>query len=76
MKLTNIIINTNCIHSIIKKQNTYLIQVMSNKLHGECVSFLGSGLGTISSHNSEIEICKTKHPNDYKIVSDWIDIHS
>jgi hypothetical protein len=31
------------------------------------------GLGHISSHTSEIEVCETTHSSDYKIVSDWID---
>ena len=75
MKLTNMIINPNCIHSIIKMPNKYLIQVMSNKLYGTTFTFAGTGFGSISSNNSEIEICETKHPSDYKMVSDWIDNH-
>jgi hypothetical protein len=30
-------------------------------------------MGTITSYNSEIEVCKTEHPSDYKKISDWID---
>lgn len=30
-------------------------------------------MGNITSYNYEIEVNKTKHSNDYKIVSDWID---
>jgi hypothetical protein len=36
-------------------------------------SFYGFGVGSISSHTSEIEVCKIKHSTDYKMVSDWID---
>ena len=42
---------------------------MSNKFEGST----GIGFGTISSHNSEFTVCKTKNSIDYKILSDWID---
>lgn len=29
--------------------------------------------GGFNSYNAEVEVCKTKHLNDYKIVTDWID---
>ena len=32
----------------------------------------GFGLGNISSYTSEIEICETNQPTDYKLVSDQI----
>jgi hypothetical protein len=72
IKLTNLIININCIHSIVIKPNKYYIHVVSNKFDGSKWSVAGFGMGTISSHNSEIEVCETKHPGDHKIVSDWI----
>jgi len=73
IKLTNLVININYIHSIIIKPNKYYIHFMSNKMDGSNWSIVGFGSGTISSCNSEIEVCKTKHSSDYKIVSDWID---
>ena len=76
IKLTNFIININYIHSIVIKPNKYHINVLSNKFDGSIWSSFGFGIGTIYSSNSEIEICETKHSNDYKIVSDWIDKHS
>lgn len=73
LKLTHCLINANHIQSIIIEPNKYLIQIMSNKIHGSGWILAGSGGGNISSHNSELKVCKTEHPNDYKIVSDWID---
>jgi hypothetical protein len=46
---------------------------MSNKFEGLHFSLVGTGGGTISSHNSEIIVCETKNSIDYKILSDWID---
>jgi hypothetical protein len=72
IKLTNLIININYIQSIIIKPNKYYILVASNKFNGSKWSCAGFGIGTISSYNSEIEVCETQHSIDYKIVSDWI----
>jgi len=73
IKLTNLIININYIHSIVIKPNTYYIKVMCNTFDRSNWSIGGFGSGTISSYNSEIEVCETKHSSNYKIVSDWID---
>jgi hypothetical protein len=75
IKLTNLIININSIHLIVIKPNKYYIHILSNKFDGSNWSIYGFGTGTITSHNNEIEVCETKHSNDYKIVSDWIDNH-
>ena len=72
IKLTNFIININHIHSIVIKPNKYYIHLVSNKFDGFKWDVFGFGVGTIASHNSEIEVCETKHLNDYKILSDWI----
>ena len=69
IKFTNLVLNAKYIQSIIIKPNFYHIYVMSNKFEGSnCIGF-----GTISSHNSEFTVCKTKNSIDYKILSDWID---
>lgn len=73
LKLSHIILNTNHIQSIVVKPNTYYIRIMTNKLYGSNFCIAGFGLGNITSHNSEIEVCANKHPTDHKIVSDWID---
>jgi len=82
IKLTNLIININCIQSIVIKPNKYYILIASNKFDGSKWSFAGFGFGTISSYNSEIasynseiEVCETQHSSDYKIVSEWIANH-
>jgi hypothetical protein len=72
IKLTNLIINTNYIQSIVIKPNKYYINVAINKFDGSQWSVTGFGMGTISSYNNEIEVCETKHSSDYKILNDWI----
>lgn len=73
IKLSHIILNTKHIHSIDVKPNKYYIRIMTNKFYGSNFSIAGFGMGSITSHNSEIEVCAYKHPDDHKIVSDWID---
>jgi hypothetical protein len=73
IKLTNLLLNPKYIQSIRVKPNAYHIHVMSNKFEGLHFSLVGTGGGTISSHNSEIIVCETKNSIDYKILSDWID---
>ena len=73
LKLTNLIVNKNYIHSIFIKPNKYYIHIVSNKFDGSTWIVAGFGNGNISSYNYEIEVCETKHPSNYKIVSDWID---
>lgn len=70
IRLTNFLLNTNDIHKIIIQPNKYYI--MSKKLDGFNWSIAGSGIGWIHSSTSEIVVCETKDPIDYKIVSDWI----
>ena len=65
IKLTNFLLHTNDIHTIVIQPTKYYI-------HIKHWSIGGVGLGYISPHTSEIEVCKTKHSIDYKIVSDWI----
>ena len=74
IKLTNLI-NINYIQSIVIKPNKYYIHVESNKFDGLKWRIAGFGIGTISSHNSEIEVYETQHSSDYKIVSDSINNH-
>jgi len=54
--------------------NKYVIYLMSNKFDGTSYTIGMFGFGHISScKDCEIEVCETKHPTDYRIVSDWID---
>ena len=73
LKLTNFLLNANDIHKIVIQSNKYYIHNVSKKMNGYSWGFGGFGLGHISSHTSEIEICETNNSTDYKIVTDWID---
>ena len=73
LKLTNVLLNTNDIHRIVKYPNKYCIHIVSKKMDGFSWGIGGFGLGNISSYTSEIEVCETNHSTDYKIVTDWID---
>jgi hypothetical protein len=72
IRLTNFLINTNDIHSIVIKPNKYVIQIVSKKINGFNVGIFGFSMGNISSSTSEIEVCEKKNSNDYKIVTDFI----
>ena len=73
IKLTNFLLNTNDIHKIVIRPNKYIIHIVNKKLDGYFWSIGGFGVGNISSHASEIEVCEINHSTDYKIVTDWID---
>jgi hypothetical protein len=47
--------------------------MVSSMFDGKSMSIAGFGIGSISSHNAEIEVCIHKNSIDYKIISDWID---
>ena len=68
IKLSSIIINTNHIKKITLQPNKYYIQFTHNKVDGWFIF----GGGTIDSLDDEHEVCKTKSPEDYKIISDFI----
>lgn len=72
IKFTNFLINTNDIHKIGIHTNKYVIYVVSKKIDGFNWSVGSFGMGNISSHTEEIEICETKHSTDYIILTDWI----
>ena len=69
IKLTSIIINKNLITSIFMKQNKYHIYTVENNING----FMFFGSGVVNSSPEKIVICKEKSPEDYKIISKWID---
>jgi hypothetical protein len=72
IKLTNFVFNTNDLHKIVIQPNKYYIHIVGKKIDGFIWSIGGFGFGNISSFTYEIEVCETKHPTDYKIVSNWI----
>lgn len=63
LKLTN---------TILIEPNKYHIHMISNKLFGHIGLCYGSGYGYVSSGNEQIEVCQTKHPNDYTTLKNSI----
>jgi hypothetical protein len=72
IKLSNVILNIKDIHKIVIKQDKYYIHTVSKKLDGFSWNIGLFGIGKISSHTSEIEVCKDKNLNDYITISHWI----
>lgn len=72
LKLTGLVLNTNYIRTITIEPNKYMIHMTSVNVFGHIGLCYGSGYGYVSSSSSEVEVCETKHPTDYKTVSEWI----
>ena len=68
IKLTSIIINTQTIKNINVKPSSYCINLTSQKIDG----FMLFSNGFLTSIDYKIDICKEKEPDDYKIISEWI----
>lgn len=68
LKLSNMIINKNMIHSIDINKDKFLIHLMTNKTQG---LFIYWG-GFLDSSNTKIEVCKINNSIDYEKVSEWI----
>ena len=69
IKLKAMIINKNLITSVFIKPNKYHIYTVENNING----FMLLGSGGASSSPEKIVICEEKSPEDYKIISSWID---
>ena len=73
LKLTDCLINVNHIRYInFNKPKEYKIDLAANWFNG--VWLLGSG--NINCLSYEIIVCEKKHPEDYKIVTEWINKNS
>jgi hypothetical protein len=72
LKLTGMLLNTHYINTIMIQPNKYVIHTTNTKLFGHIGLCYGSGYGFVSADKEIIEVCETKHPTDYKIVSEWI----
>lgn len=57
LKLTTMLLNTNDIHKIMITPNKYVIHIVVSQ----------------HSYVEKLEVCETKHPIDYKMVSEWIE---
>lgn len=69
IKLTSMIINKNLITSVFIKPKKYHVYTVENNING----FMLFGSGGVDSSPEKIVICEEKSPEDYKIISKWID---
>ena len=73
LKLTDCMINVNHIRYIVfNKPNEYKIDLAVNWFKG----FWMLGSGSVSCENYEVTVCEKEHPEDYKIVTEWINKNS
>ncbi len=70
IKLTNQIINSYYIQGIKKEGDNYHIQIMSPKIFGFSLFSIG---GYMNSYDTQIVISMKKNPNDYIILTKWIE---
>ena len=68
IKFSTLLINTSKIRTIEMTNNTYIITLSINKLDG--IMFFSSGY--FKSINDKVEICQKTYPEDYKILTDWL----
>lgn len=72
IKFSNLLLNANDIHKIVITSNKYYVYVCGKQIEGNGYLFCASGSTHVSSYTEEMEVCKTKNKNDYKILSKWI----
>jgi hypothetical protein len=72
IKLTNMILNTHCIHKIVIEPNKYNIHIITRDIVGNHWTISACGMGSISTNSYNIQVCETSQPIDYKILTDWI----
>ena len=68
IKFSTLLINTSKIRTIEMTNNKYIITLSINKLDG----FMLFTNGYFTSINDKYEICKKTYPEDYKILTEWI----
>jgi hypothetical protein len=68
IKFSSIILNTSKIKAIEMTNTKYIITLSTNTLDG----FMLFTSGYFKSIDDKFEICKIQHPEDYKILTDWI----
>ena len=73
LKLTTMLLNTNDIHKIMINPTKYVIHIESKQIEGILYYSIWNGVGRQLSNVEELEVCETKNPLDYKMVSEWID---
>jgi len=68
LKLSKCVINTQLIRYILIKPTKYAFKLMSGSVQG----YWMFGSGSISTDNPYIIVCEKEDPEDFKIVSKWI----
>ena len=69
LKMRNLLINTRSIEKVEVSSNAYRIFLTNYKPEG----FTIFGFGYVQGNHSVYHIEKDRHPEDFKMVSDWMD---
>ena len=69
IRLTNLIVNTSKIVTVDILPTKYVMHMNNHDFNG----WILFSSGSVESKPNTVEICETKHPNDYEIVKKWID---
>ena len=72
IRLKKYIINPRFIEHIEIKENLYMISLTINSING--TSFFN--FGWINSSVKQFEICSNNDPEDYKIITKWLDTNT
>ena len=70
IRLSNIVINTSKISTIVMGKNKFNIYLLDKEVYHRVVSV---GPPTIHLNHMYVEICKKKQPCDYLVMERWID---
>jgi hypothetical protein len=73
LKLTNCFINTRQIKIIYFESNSYVIKLINDSKGFLMYDTSTNPVNFTLLHPLKIKICKTDHPENYKIVTDWIE---
>ncbi len=73
IRLSNMIINTHKIINICVTPSKYTIELVGTNISGISFMFGSVGFGSIDSHSNSISVFKEKVPDDYNIITKWID---
>lgn len=72
IKLSNMILNTHNIQKIIIHPNKFHIHLIGKYSDMFGLLICGSGFITDTPKETEIVVCQTENPANYRIISDWI----
>ena len=69
IRLSNMVINTSKISTIIMEKNKFSIYLLDKEVYKSVVSV---GPPTIHLNHMYVEICRKKQPCDYLVMDQWI----